>query len=151
MVGAGGVGKAVAFGLIEVGLTSLAIVERDLDKAHALAGALRRTAPNLTVEVTDDVHAGTAGAVGLVNCTPVGMDGYPGTPVPRDSIAGAEWAFDAVYTPAETQFLQDSRSLGLKIMGGWELFFFQGLHAFEIFHGRPMDEASLRKALAEAA
>ena len=34
-------------------------------------------------------------------------------------------------------------------MSGWELYFYQGLHAYEIFHGRPMDEARLRQALTE--
>lgn len=28
-------------------------------------------------------------------------------------------------------------------MTGYELFFYQGLHAYTIFHGRPIDEAAL--------
>ncbi len=150
MVGAGGVGKAVAFGLIALGLTDLRLVERDLPKAEALAEALRAAAPALRVSVTGDVAAGAAGAAGLINCTPVGMVGYDGTPVPRALMAGAEWAFDAVYTPVDTQFLQDAEAEGLQVMSGYELYFYQGLHAFAIFHGRPIDEATLRAALLEA-
>jgi shikimate dehydrogenase len=149
MVGAGGVGKAVAFGLIELGLTDLRLVERDLPKAEALAAALRIAAPDLRFTVTGDVAAGAAGAAGLINCTPVGMVGYDGTPVPRALLAGAEWAFDAVYTPVDTQFLQDAAAEGLQVMSGYELYFYQGLHAFEIFHGRPIDESVLRAALLE--
>ena len=151
MVGAGGVGKAVAFGLLTLGLTDLRLVERDLPKAEALAAALRVAAPGLTVTVTSDVAEGTAGAAGLVNCTPVGMVGYDGTPVPRALMAGAEWAFDAVYTPVDTQFLQDAEAEGLAIMSGYELYFYQGLHAYTIFHGQPIDEAVLRRALQETA
>lgn len=150
MVGAGGVGKAVAFGLIELGLTDLRLVERDLPKAAALGEALRAAAPDLRVTVTADVAEGVARATGLINCTPVGMVGYDGTPVPRALMAGAEWAFDAVYTPVDTQFLQDATAGGLQIMSGYELYFYQGLHAFEIFHGRPIDETVLRAALLEA-
>ena len=71
MVGAGGVGKAVAFGLLALGLTELRLVERDIPKAEALADALRAAAPGLAVAVTDDVAQGTANAAGLVNCTPI--------------------------------------------------------------------------------
>ena len=58
LIGAGGVGKAVAFGLIELGLEELALVERDLPKAEALAAALTAAAPGLAVAVTGDVAGG---------------------------------------------------------------------------------------------
>jgi shikimate dehydrogenase len=151
MVGAGGVGKAVAFGLIELGLQELTLVEHDLPKAEALAAALRAAAPGLKVGVTGDVAEGAAGAAGLINCTPVGMAGYEGTPVPRASMAGAQWAFDAVYTPVDTRFLRDAGAEGLEVMSGWELYFYQGQHAFAIFHARPIDEELLRRALLEEA
>ena len=61
MIGAGGVGKAVAFGLLALGLEELALVERDLPKAEALAAALRAAAPGLAVTVTGDVAGGTDG------------------------------------------------------------------------------------------
>ncbi len=151
MVGAGGVGKAVAFGLIELGLSDLRLVERDLAKAKDLAGALCAAAPELEVSVTGDVAEGANGASGLINCTPVGMVRHEGTLVPPALMGGAEWAFDAVYTPVETQFLRDAKTKGLTVLSGWELYFYQGLHAFAIFHGRSMDEATLRRALAEDA
>lgn len=149
MIGAGGVGKAVAFGLIDLGMTDLRLVERDLPKAEALADALRAAAPGLSVRVTGDAATGAAGASGLVNCTPVGMVGYGGTPLARAHMAGAGWAFDAVYTPVDTQFLQDAQAEGLEVLSGYELYFYQGLHAISIFHGVEMDEETLRTALKE--
>lgn len=148
LLGAGGVGKAVAFGLVELGARQLRIAERDLTKASALADALLKAAPGLSVSVTGDVAEAAAGAAGLVNCTPVGMVGYEGTPLIRPLMRHAKWAFDAVYTPVETEFLRDASAEGLATMSGYELFFFQGVHAFAIFHGRPVDEAALRSALA---
>lgn len=150
MVGAGGVGKAVGFGLLALGLEELALVEQDLPKAEHLAEALRAASPGLTVRVAADVAEGAAGAAGLVNCTPVGMVGHAGTPVPRPLMAGAAWAFDAVYTPVDTRFLTDAAAAGLATMSGWELYFYQGLHAFEVFHGREVAEDVLRQALEEA-
>ena len=52
MIGAGGVGKAVAFGLVDLGMTELRLVERDLPKAEALAEALQAAVPALAVTCT---------------------------------------------------------------------------------------------------
>jgi shikimate dehydrogenase len=151
MIGAGGVGKAVAFGLIDLGMTELRLVERDLPKAEALAAALAAAAPGLSTRVTDDPTVGAAGAAGLVNCTPVGMVGYGGTPLPRGLMPGSDWAFDAVYTPVDTRFLQDAAAEGLAVLSGYELYFYQGFHAISIFHGVGLDEAVLRAELKEPA
>lgn len=148
MVGAGGVGKAVAFGLIALGMEEIRIVERDLPKAQSLADALKAARPSLDVLVTDDLAAAARGASGLINCTPVGMFGYDGTPLPRPLMEGAAWAFDAVYTPVDTQFLRDADAEGLTVISGYELFFCQGVDAWDIFVGQPIDHAALRRALA---
>jgi len=151
MVGAGGVGKAIAFGLVELGVEDLRLVERDLAKAEALAEALRSARPGLRVAVTESVGAAALGAHGLINSTPVGMVGYEGTPLAKDLMRGTDWAFDAVYTPVDTQFLRDAETMGLKVLSGYELFFHQGVDAFRLFCGRDVDQASLRaKLLREA-
>ena len=147
MIGTGGVGRAVAFGLIALGARDLALVDRDLAKANALAADLRRATPDVQVSVGADAVAAARGAAGLINCTPVGMVGYDGTPLPKEAMAGAVWAFDAVYTPADTQFLTDAAAHGCKVISGWELFFYQGVHAWGIFAGLPLDEDRLRHDL----
>ncbi|MFN3613862.1 MAG: shikimate dehydrogenase family protein [Rubrimonas sp.] len=151
MIGAGGVGKAIAFALLSLGLRRLILVERDLPKARGLAAALTAAAPGLEVRVTDAAADGAAGAAGLVNCSPVGMVGHDGSPLPRAAMRGASWAFDAVYTPVDTLFLRDAAAEGLATLSGWELYFYQGLHAFALFHGRPIDEAALRATLGDLA
>ena len=150
LIGAGGVGKAVAFGLLELGAGELRIVDRDAARAEALANTVGRAAPGTVVSVAANVALALADADGAVNCTPVGMVGYPGSPAPRASLAGLSWAFDAVYTPVETEFISDATTAGLKILSGYELFFHQGVQAFEIFTGRPpADLAQLRRELAD--
>lgn len=148
MIGAGGVGRAVGFGLLRLGARDLRIVDSDKAKAQALAAALRAAEPSAAIRVTDSPEEAVPGADGLVNCTPVGMAGHPGTPLPPALMSGARWAFDAVYTPADTQFLNDARACGLQIIPGYELFFFQGVDAWAIFAGLPLDQAALRAALA---
>jgi shikimate dehydrogenase len=148
MIGAGGVGKAVAFGLVALGLAELRLAERDLPKAHALADALRAAAPGLRVTVGADAAALAPGAAGLVNCTPVGMVGYDGTPLPAAAMNAPAWAFDAVYTPVDTQFLRDAAAAGARIITGYELFIGQGVDAWAIFTGLPLDAGRLRDDLA---
>ena len=149
MIGAGGVGKAVAFGLVALGLTDLRIAERDLPKAEALARALRAVKPGLTVTTGTDATQLAKGADGLINCTPVGMVGYDGTPLARPHMTGAKWCFDAVYTPIDTQFLQDAGAEGLQIITGYELFFGQGVDAWAIFSGLPLNTVQMRRDLAD--
>ena len=147
MVGAGGVGKAIAFGLIALGTEDLRLVERDLAKAEALAEALRAARPGFRITVTGSVTEAAAGALGLINSTPVGMVGYDGTPIAKELMNGAAWAFDAVYTPVDTQFLRDAEAAGLSVMTGYELFFHQGADAFRLFCGREVDRPALRAEL----
>ena len=63
-------------------------------------------------------------------------------------MAGAEWVFDAVYTPVDTPFLRDAGAAGLDVISGYELFVGQGVDAWAIFTGLPLDEARLRDDLA---
>lgn len=147
MIGTGGVGRAVAFGLVALGTRALRLVDRDAAKAEILAKALQAAAPGTEVSLWSDPEAAARGASGLINCTPVGMVGYEGTPLPRAAMAGAEWAFDAVYTPTDTRFLTDAAAEGLAVLSGWELFFYQGVHAWAHFSGLPLDQAALRRDL----
>jgi len=147
MIGAGGVGKAIAFALVALGLEEIRIADRDLSRASALADALKAERPGLIIRTGSDTAALAAGAGGLVNCTPVGMIGYDGTPLERTAMTGAAWVFDAVYTPLETRFLKDAAQEGLQIISGYELFIGQGVDAWRIFTGLPVDEQRLREAL----
>lgn len=147
MAGAGGVGKAVAFGLAELGATRLRVFDRDRQRVHALAASLAPVSGAMTVEVCANIAEACEDSDGLVNCTPLGMDGIPGSAIPAEFMSGAQWAFDAVYTPVDTEFLQSARAHGLATISGYELFFCQGVDAFRAFTGTAPDEAALRGAL----
>lgn len=147
LVGAGGVGKAIAFGLLDLGVTAIRLADPDQDRARDLAGRLRRARADLDVTVAIRADAIVAGADGVINATPLGMEGRPGTAIPAGLLPGRGWAFDAVYTPVQTEFLQAARAAGLATLSGWELFFYQGVDAFRHFARREPDEAGLRAAL----
>jgi shikimate dehydrogenase len=147
LIGTGGVGKAVAFALIALNADAVRCVDLDSEKAEGLADALVRLGSETQVGVWRDVTASATGADGIVNCTPLGMDGIGGTPLQTEAMTDAKWAFDAVYTPIETQFLWDAAQGGLKVISGYELFFGQGFDAWNIFMETPVDQTALREAI----
>ena len=151
IVGAGGVGRAIAFALAGLGASELRLVDAHRARSEGLAEALDRLSrPNNKVTIASDVADAVSDADGVVNCTPVGMNGHPGSAIRADLLGGQHWAFDAVYTPVDTQFLSDARHAGLATISGYELFFHQGIQAFELFTGRmPPDLEELRRQLLE--
>jgi quinate/shikimate dehydrogenase (NAD+) len=151
LVGAGGVGRAVAFGLSVLGVSAIRIVDRDAAKSAALAAALAaRSDRRLRVETNSDVAVAMADADGIINCTPIGMVGHPGSSIPAACLPGRSWGFDAVYTPVETRFKQEAEAAGVRMLSGFELFFHQGIQAFEIFTGRRVEDVgALRRMLEE--
>lgn len=143
IVGAGGVGKAIAFAMVRLGATEIRIADPDRPRRDRLVEALSGTGVAAPILTADSAAEIAGGADGLVNCTPLGMVGYPGTAIPATLVDGQRWAFDAVYTPVETTFVQTARAAGLEVMTGFDLFFFQGVDAFGIFCGRTPDTAAL--------
>lgn len=146
LIGTGGVGRAVAFGLHELGARPIFLIDREPERAEALAAALAALGAQVATGGLDLL----ARADGIVNGTPLGMTGYPGSPVPEGTFPRAAWAFDAVYTPPETPFRAQALAAGARVLSGWELFFRQGIDAFAIFTGRRPDPGALRAALGDA-
>jgi len=145
ILGAGGAGSAVAFGLAALGATKLTIVDTDVARANALADALDGFAPEVVVR--DRADAVLSEAEGIANCTPVGMAGKAGSPIDLSLLGSQRWAFEAIYTPMQTEFSSAAEAAGLAVLGGYELFIHQGLDAFRLFTGQSVDEAALRAAL----
>lgn len=141
IIGAGGVGKAMSYSLARLGATEIWLYDIDTASADDLVATLKQAGINATAIAAADLHSAIRKADGLINGTPVGMWTNPGNPFPEEAIGGQRWAFDAVYTPVETEFLTVARARSLDIMSGYELFLFQGFDAFEIFSGISVDPA----------
>lgn len=150
ILGTGGVGSAIAFALVQLGARTLCLFDKDTERAHTLEHALKRKAPNVRVRTTDNIQAAIDGADGVLNCTPVGMVGKEGEAlVSTKQLSSAKWAFDAVYTPEDTAFMDNAKAAHLATLSGFELFFFQGVHAFRHFTGIDLEQADFRNKLRE--
>lgn len=141
MIGAGGVAEAIGPALLSLGhrVWIFDLVEQ---RAQALARTIGATAI-ASEALSHQVQAST----GLVNATAMGMVEYPGSAFDPSWIGGQIWAFDAVYTPPDTQFVQDARQAGLKTISGFDLFRAMAVRSFEAFTGEVVDEAQMRPLL----
>lgn len=132
LIGAGGVGKAIAHALAALGIAELAVFDSDRAKAEQIAMQLRGRQP---VRIAASVEDAVQRAAGLVNGTPVGMLPDRGTPVPDALLHRDLWVADAVYSPLWTPLLSAAKAKGAAIMTGRDLAVYQAADAFELFTG----------------
>jgi shikimate dehydrogenase len=145
--GAGGGARAVAAVLGEGGAARVWILARSLQRAQALAASAAARWPQ-TVFTALELAADAPAADAYVNATPLGQSGQPYRPlVPRGAPPGA-LAFDLVYRPARTPFLEEARARGLRTIGGFTMLLEQALATFEAwFAFRPPLDAAARERL----
>lgn len=132
VIGAGGVGKAIAFALQTLGVAEIRIFDADRTRAMQLATLLHTREGAV---VADSVEHALQGAVGLVNATPVGMLPNRDTPVPDALLHEGLWVADAVYSPLWTPLLIAAKAGGARVMTGRALAIDQAADAFKLFTG----------------
>jgi shikimate dehydrogenase len=131
VIGAGGVGKAIAFALASRKVSDIRIFDSEPGRAEKLAALLKTKGVRVAASVEDALD----GATGLVNGTPVGMLPNRDTPVEPALLTAELWVADAVYSPLITPLLAAARAKGARIMTGRELAIYQAADAFELFTG----------------
>jgi len=147
--GAGGSARAVAAALVRAGCPGLALVNRRLEKAQRLAEAV-----SLSTGVKE-IHAlpwdGGDGRLAdftrraklLVNCTPLGMPGSGGGefPIPPGLPGPGQLAYDLVYSPLHTPFMELASRNGAAAANGLSMLLHQGALSLEKWTGRaaPLD------------
>lgn len=132
LIGAGGVGKAIAFALARLGVAELRIIDADRAKAAQL---VRQLEGRQTARIADRIEEAVEGVSGVINGTPIGMLPDRGMPVPETLLHGGMWVADAVYTPLWTPLLVAAKAKGASVMSGRDLAIHQAADAFELFTG----------------
>jgi len=149
LVGAGGAGAAVGYGLLEQGAEHVTVIDSDRDRADACVVRLAKRFGDDRVAVTSDLDRALADAHGLVNATPIGMHGHPGTAVPGRLVHDGLWVSDVVYFPLETELVRLARSRGCRVVPGGGMAVHQAVGAFEYFTGRAADAARMTRHFEE--
>lgn len=146
-LGAGGAGAATAYAILALGAERLTIVDEAAERAQALASRLGSIFGS--ARVVPSAAADVVTATGIVNATPVGMLGHPGTPIDVRLLKPSQWVADVVYFPRETEFLAAARAIGCGTVDGTGMVVFQAASAFELFTGKTADRKRMLAAFGE--
>jgi len=143
VLGAGGVGKAIAHGLVARGAT-VVLADGVDERARELAERLDCRAAKWSAR-----HSLSADV--LINCTRVGM--HPNvdeTPYDKHHLRPAMVVFDAVYNPENTMLVKDARTRNCKIVTGADMFVRQACLQFKLFTGHEGPADLMRDVLKRA-
>ncbi|RQP26249.1 shikimate dehydrogenase [Piscinibacter terrae] len=148
-LGAGGAGAAVADASLRMGASELVVVDREPERAQALADRLNANHDGQRAQVSTDLEAALQGASGLVHCTPTGMDKLPGMPLPASLLRPSLWVSEIVYFPLDTALLRAARAAGCPTADGGGMAVGQAVGAFRLFTGREPDAVRMEQHFRE--
>jgi len=142
MIGTGGAGRAMAFGLADAGVSELILVNRTLERAERLAEdlhAYRKINVRAVKRGAEEEVAALAQADLLVNASSLGLHDVDTLPADPAHLRSDAAVYDAVYTPQWTPLLQAAALRGLKTIPGLGMLARQGAIAFERWTGQKPD------------
>ncbi len=163
ILGNGGAARAVVVGCHQLGCGKIQVFGRDAAKLAQFQSSwadiqLPMAGSETPRQVTIETHlwAELPALINqdnllLVNSTPIGM--YPqveDSPISRDmiqSVGAGSIAYDLIYTPRPTKFLQLAKDAGMMTIDGTEMLVQQGAAAFELWLQQPAPIDVMRQAL----
>lgn len=139
VIGAGGAGRAIVFGLLKKGV-QVKIFNRSIDKAKALSqefGCEFAGLDSLNEISNMDI---------VVNATSVGMN-QDVSPIDKEFLNNQQVVLDAVYLPKETRLLKEAKEKGAQIVYGYEMLLYQGVEQFKMYTGLDAPVKEMEAAL----
>lgn len=118
VLGAGGVGSAIACSLCEAGLSELVLTDLDSGRARGLADVLHNAFPAVRIGLA---YRSLAGFALVANASPLGMRATDELPLPDamlETLTPGCLVADVVTSPAVTPFLQQAQARGALIQTG---------------------------------
>ncbi len=141
----GGAGQAIATQCCLEKPTKLTLVNRSLEKIDTLAARLRNLSPGTeiqTLTLTDpELKRSCHHADLILQTSSLGLKADDPKVIPDDYFLPHHCAYDTIYKPAETRFLESARKAGCKTDNGLSLLIHQGAFAFQ--HWFPGKDALL--------
>jgi shikimate dehydrogenase len=144
LFGAGGAGAAVAYAAIKMGVKRLHIVDEQQGRAADLAARLNQLGLGTCVPQSDPPLA-MMHADGVINATPLGMQGCPGSAVPLAGLRATMWVADVVYFPLETALILAARRTGCRYATGGDMVVLQAARGIELICGVKPDAARMSR------
>ena len=122
ILGTGGVSKAVAYSLTQLGIEYIFVSRKASENAIAYE--------QLTAEIMQSHTL-------IINCTPLGMVGHGVDlcpEIPYEQLSENHLLYDIVYNPENTLFLQKGADRGAATKSGYEMWYLQALASWEIWN-----------------
>jgi shikimate dehydrogenase len=138
-LGAGGAGSAVAHAMLNLGAGELILFDADRERAFAVAYRLSCHFGRGRARPGNNKAVDLAGADGLINATPIGMDAHPGMPIDSSLLRPDLWVAELIYFPIETELLRKARAIGCRTIDGAGMAIHQAAAAFRLFTGLEPD------------
>jgi 3-dehydroquinate dehydratase/shikimate dehydrogenase len=140
VIGAGGGGRAAMWALREKG-AHVVLFARNPDQAGPVAQAFGVEWRPLGTERFDMFDI-------VINATPLGTRGEleRDTPATADQLRGVRLAYDLVYNPTITRFLDEARAAGCEMLGGIAMLVAQAVEQFKLWTGKDPDVEVMRDA-----
>jgi shikimate dehydrogenase len=118
-IGAGGVGRAIAYALAQAGAASITLVNRKVEKADDLAATIRATSPRTMMSVhASEEDLPDAAYDLIVNTTSLGMHAGDPLPVSLRRITSETTVAEVIMKPSMTPLLADAERLGVRMVPG---------------------------------
>ena len=146
VLGAGGAGRAVVYGLIERGIKRIHVINRTFEKAE---GFRDRFGTSVQPAHWADLSRLLKGSKLLVNATSLGMKGQPELAIDLSTLADDAVVSDIIYVPLKTPLLVAAEQRGLATSNGLDMLLHQAVRGFELWFGvRPIVTKELFDLLA---
>lgn len=143
VLGAGGVSRAIAWGLRQRHAEVL-ISSRSYDRAQLLAAELGCRAVEWELRYEPKIHM-------LVNGTPIGMHpDLDSSPFDASRLNEYLIVFDTVYNPENTLLIKNAQRAQCRFITGVDMFVRQAAYQYKLFTGREAPVDLIRKTVREA-
>jgi shikimate dehydrogenase len=151
VLGTGGGGRAVVYGLITEGFQRVVVFNRHLHRAEGMVKHFGRSAAHMELRAMpwheSIIEAELAKAKVLVNATSIGLVADE-SPIPAEIIPPDLLVLDLIYN--RTKLLRDAEAAGCTVMDGEFMLLHQGAAAFTLWTGQPAPLELMQAKLAEA-
>ncbi|MDF2735898.1 MAG: shikimate 5-dehydrogenase [Chloroflexota bacterium] len=151
ILGAGGGGRAVVYGLIREGFQRIVVFNRHLHRAEGLVKHFGRTAAHMELRAMpwheSIIEAELAKTKVLINATSIGLTSDT-SPIPAEALHAELLVLDLIYN--RTRLLRDAEAAGATVADGELMLLHQGAAAFTLWTGQPAPLDLMQTKLAEA-
>ncbi|QYO68769.1 shikimate dehydrogenase [Leptolyngbya sp. 7M] len=153
ILGNGGAARAVVAGCADLGCRQIQVVGRNSEKLQGFLQSWQRSpiADLLSVHAWESLPKLLPAAALLVNTTPIGMhpqeQATPLTASEIQTLAAGTIAYDLIYTPRPTLFLQQAQQQGAIALDGLEMLVQQGATALQLWLQQPAPVDVMRQSL----